>query len=317
MAFSSFRVSINRPSLTEEEAPVRRRRLMGSVSEAWLFILPAVVIIIGLSIVPMVWSLILSMQTADLVTPATWTGFDNYRVLAEDPNFRAAVEHTLVYTGLFVPLSIVGGLALAILLNRRIRFIGIYRTMVFVPFVISAAAQGVLFSFIFDAHFGIANAVLSWFGIPPQGFFADSNQALPLLVVIGLWSGLGFCVVVYLAGLQDIPNELLEAAAIDGARSWGTFRYVVWPALRPITVFLAIWNTLQALQVFDLVFVTTRGGPLESTTVIVFFVWNEAFQLFNAGYAAAAAYVLAFGLLIMSIGLRFVRRHHTEEVGGR
>jgi multiple sugar transport system permease protein len=290
---------------------------MGSASEAWLFILPAVVIIIGLSIVPMLWSLVLSMQTADLVTPATWTGFDNYRVLAEDPNFRAAVQHTLVYTGLFVPLSIAGGLGLAILLNRRIRFIGVYRTMVFVPFVISAAAQGVLFSFIFDAHFGIANAVLSWFGIPPQGFFADSNQALPLLVVIGLWSGLGFCVVVYLAGLQDIPNELLEAAAIDGARSWSTFRYVVWPALRPITLFLAIWNTLQALQVFDLVFVTTRGGPLESTTVIVFFVWNEAFQLFNAGYAAAAAYVLAFGLLIISIGLGFVRRHHAEEVGGR
>lgn len=290
---------------------------MGSTSEAWLFILPAVVVIIGLSIVPMVWSLILSMQSADLVTPATWIGLDNYRVLAEDPNFRAAVEHTLVYTGLFVPLSIAGGLGLAIMLNRRIRFIGIYRTLVFVPFVISAAAQGVLFSFIFDAHFGIANAVLSWFGIPPQGFFADSNQALPLLVVIGLWSGLGFCVVVYLAGLQDIPNELLEAAAIDGARSWGTFRYVVWPALRPITVFLAIWNTLQALQVFDLVFVTTRGGPLESTTVIVFFVWNQAFQLFNAGYAAAAAYVLAFGLLIISIGLRFARRHHTEEVAGR
>ena len=290
---------------------------MGSAPEAWGFIAPAVVIIIGLSIVPMVWSLILSMQSADLITPATWVGLQNYKVLAQDPNFHAAVEHTLIYTALFVPLSIAGGLGLATMLNRRIRFIGIYRTMVFVPFVISAAAQGVLFSFIFDAHFGIANAVLSWFGIPPQGFFADSHQALPLLVVIGLWSGLGFCVVVYLAGLQDIPSELIEAAAIDGARSWGTFRYVIWPALRPITVFLAIWNTLQALQVFDLVFVTTRGGPLESTTVIVFFVWNQAFQLFTAGYAAAAAYVLAFSLLIVSIGLRFARRHHTEEVGGR
>jgi multiple sugar transport system permease protein len=290
---------------------------MGSDPGAWGFIAPAVIIIIGLSVVPMVWSLILSMQSADLITPATWVGLQNYKVLAQDPNFRAAVEHTLVYTALFVPLSIAGGLGLAIMLNRRIRLIGIYRTLIFVPFVISAAAQGVLFSFIFDAHFGIANAVLSWFGVPPQGFFADSNQALPLLVLIGLWSGLGFCIVVYLAGLQDIPSELLEAAAIDGARSWGTFRYIVWPALRPITVFLTIWNTLQALQLFDLVFVTTRGGPLESTTVIVFFVWNQAFQLFTAGYAAAAAYVLAFSLLIVSIGLRFARRHHTEEVGGR
>lgn len=317
MASPSFRVAINRPSTTEVRGPSVLRKWVGGAPEAWGFVLPAVVIILGLSIVPMIWSLILSMQSSDLVTPAQWVGLANYRVLAQDPNFRSACVHTLVYTALFVPLSIAGGLGLAVMLNRRIRFIGVYRTLVFVPFVISAAAQGVLFSFIFDAHFGIANAVLSWFGIAPQGFFADSNQALPLLVLIGLWSGLGFCVVVYLAGLQDIQQELLEAAAIDGARSWATFRYVVWPALRPITVFLAIWNTLQALQVFDLVFVTTRGGPLESTTVIVFFVWNQAFQLFTAGYAAAAAYVLAFSLLIVSIGLRFARRHHTEEVGGR
>jgi multiple sugar transport system permease protein len=279
--------------------------------------MPAVVVILGLSIVPMVWSLLLSLQRSDLFTPATWVGLANYRVLARDPHFGSAVVHTLVYTALFVPLSIVAGLVLALMLNRPIRFIGVYRTMVFVPFVISAAAQGVLFSFIFDAHFGVANAVLSWFGVPPQGFFADSKQALLLLVLIGLWSGVGFCVVVYLAGLQDIRQELLEAAAIDGAGAWGTFRYVVWPALRPVTVFLAIWETLQALQLFDLVFVTTRGGPLESTTVIVFFVWNQAFQLFNAGYAAAAAYILAFGLLIVSIGLRFARRHDAEEVPGR
>lgn len=272
------------------------------------------VIILGLSIVPMIWSLILSMQSADLITPAEWVGFANYQRLAEDPAFRAACVHTLIYAALFVPLSIAGGLGIALMLNRKIRFIGLYRTLVFVPFVISAAAQGVLFSFIFDAHFGIANAVLSWFGVPPQGFFADSNQALLLLVVIGLWSGLGFCVVVYLAGLQDIQQELLEAAAIDGGRTWGTFRYVVWPALKPVTFFLVVWETLQALQVFDIVFVTTRGGPLESTTVIVFFVWNQAFQLFTAGYAAAAAYVLAFALLVVSIGLRLARGR-TEVVG--
>jgi multiple sugar transport system permease protein len=309
MATSSFRFAVaRRPESRAQPRPTLVKRWLGSTPEAWGFVLPAVVIILGLSIVPMIWSLILSLQSADLVTPAQWVGLANYRVLSKDPNFRSACIHTLIYAGLFVPLSIGGGLALALLLNRKIRFIGVYRTMVFVPFVISAAAQGVLFSFIFDAHFGIANAVLSWFGVSPQGFFADSNQALPLLVLIGLWSGLGFCVVVYLAALQDIQQELLEAAAIDGARSWGTFRYVVWPALQPVTVFLAVWETLQALQVFDLVFVTTRGGPLESTTVIVFFVWNQAFQLFTAGYAAAAAYVLAFSLLVVSIGLRVFRR---------
>jgi multiple sugar transport system permease protein len=309
VATHSFRASVNRPTPAQAQRPPVLKRWLGESPDGWGFVMPAVVIILGLSIVPMVWSLILSMQSADLVTPARWIGLANYRVLAHDPNFRSAVLHTLVYTALFVPLNIAAGLGLALMLNRPIRFIGVYRTMVFVPFVISATAQGVLFSFIFDAHFGVANAVLSWFGIGPQGFFADSNQALLLLVVIGLWSGVGFCVVVYLAGLQDIQQELIEAAAIDGAGTWGSFRYVVWPALRPITVFLLIWETLQALQLFDLVFVTTRGGPLESTTVIVFFVWNQAFQLFHAGYAAAAAYVLAFTLLVLSLGLRFVRRH--------
>ncbi len=123
-----------------------------------------------------------------------------------------------------MPLSIAGGLALAIALNRRIRFIGLYRTFVFVPFVTSAAAQGVLFSFIFDAQFGVANAVLDGVGIGRQGFFQDPGQALYLIVLIGLWANVGFCTVIYLAALQDIPRELVEAASIDGARRWGVFR---------------------------------------------------------------------------------------------
>jgi multiple sugar transport system permease protein len=310
-----LRAAARRPEPSPARRKPRLKRWLGDHPDAWWFVLPAAVIILGLSVLPMVWSFVLSMQSSDLITPAKWVGLKNYRTLAQDPNFKSAIVHTLIYTALFVPLSISGGLSLALLLNRRIRFIGIYRTLVFVPFIISATAQGVLFSFIFDSHFGIANAILGWFGIPPQGFFADSNQALLLLVLIGLWSGLGFCVVVYLAGLQDIQQELLEAAAIDGAQRWGTFRYIVWPALKPVTVFLLVWQTLQALQVFDLVFVTTRGGPLESTTVIVFFVWEQAFQFFNAGYAAAGAYVLAFSLLIVTLGIRLARGRSRNEAG--
>jgi multiple sugar transport system permease protein len=311
---TQFRVAVvNREPVRQEQSSLRRRR-HGEAGAAWSYVLPSAVIILGLGIVPMVWSLVLSLQSSDLITPAQWVGLKNYQALSHDPNFRAAVGHTLIYTGLFVPLSIAGGLGLALLLNRRVRFIGLYRTLVFVPFVVSATAQGVLFSFIFDSHFGLANAVLHWFHIPAQGFFSDKNQALYLLVLIALWSGIGFCVVVYLAGLQDIPSELVEAAAIDGAGRTATFRYVVWPALRPMTVFLLVWETLQSLQVFDIVFVTTRGGPLESTTVVVFFVWQQAFEVFNAGYAASAAYVLAFGLLLLSIGIRLVRRGEERKV---
>ena len=161
-----------------ERRPARLQRVLGDTPTAWLCVAPAVVIILGLSLVPMAWSLLLSFQNSDLVTPSTWVGLDNYRRLLEDPTFRAAVRHTLIYTALFVPLSIAGGLALALLLNRRVRFIGLYRTLVFVPFVISAAAQGVLFSFIFDAQFGVANAVLDAVGIARQGFLQDPGQAL-------------------------------------------------------------------------------------------------------------------------------------------
>lgn len=275
---------------------------------AWLFISPAVLIILGLSIVPVVWSLLLSFQANDLVTPSRWVGLDNYSALAQDPKFGQAVRNTLVYTALYVPLSIVLGLALALVLNQRIRLVGLYRTLMFVPFVVSATAQGVLFSFVFDSQFGVANSVLHHLGIASQGFLQDPGQALWVLVLIGLWSGIGFSVVVYLAALQDIPPELVEAASIDGARRWGVLRHVVLPALNPVTVFLFVWQTFESLQLFDLVFVTTRGGPLQSTTVVVLYVWQQAFQFFNAGYGAAAAYVLAFGLLVVALAWGWYQR---------
>jgi multiple sugar transport system permease protein len=284
-----------------ERAPSRAQRVLGETPTAWLWVLPAVVIILGLSLIPMAWAFLLSLQHSDLVTPSTWVGLDNYRRLADDATFRGAVEHTLLYTAAFVPLSIAGGLGIALMLNRRVRFVGLYRTLVFVPYIMSATAQGVLFSFVFDSQFGVANSVLHSVGIAPQGFLQDPGQALWVLVAIGLWSGIGFCVIVFLAALQDIPHELVEAASIDGARRWGVFRHVTLPALGPVTAFLLVWQTFESLQLFDLVYVTTRGGPLQSTTVVVLYVWQQAFEFFNAGYGAAAAYVLAFGLLILGL----------------
>ncbi|MFD7709225.1 carbohydrate ABC transporter permease [Streptomyces sp. NPDC059785] len=285
-----------------------RRRARREAATAWGFISPSVVVILGLSIVPVVWSLLLSFRADDLVTPGRWVGLDNYRALAQDPNFSTAVHNTLLYAALYVPLSLVGGLVLALALNRRIRFVGLYRTLIFVPFVVSATAQGVLFSFILDPEFGVANSLLHQFGIGRQGFLSDPDQAMFLLVLISLWSGLGFCVVVYLAALQDVPPELVESARLDGAGKLLVLRHITWPVLTPVTVFLLLWQLITALQVFDLIYVTTKGGPLGSTTVIVYFVWQQAFQTFTAGYGAAAAYVLAVALLVVGGALRLVRR---------
>ncbi|MFJ5303067.1 carbohydrate ABC transporter permease [Streptomyces sp. NPDC088350] len=301
---------------TTASASAARRRARQERATAWAFIGPSVVVILGLSVVPVVWSLLLSFRADDLVTPGRWVGLDNYRALAQDPNFRTAVGNTLLYAALYVPLSLVGGLALALALNRRIRLIGLYRTLVFIPFVVSATAQGVLFSFILDPEFGVANALLHHLGVSAQGFLADPDQALYLLVLISLWSGVGFCVVVYLAALQDVPPELVEAARIDGAGRAQVLRHVTLPALAPVTVFLLLWQFITSLQVFDLIYVTTKGGPLGSTTVIVYFVWQQAFQMFTAGYGAASAYVLALALLVAGGALRVVRRRQGRTEGG-
>ncbi|MFF9410360.1 carbohydrate ABC transporter permease [Streptomyces anandii] len=294
----------------------RRRKRRGEAATAWTFVSPSVVIILGLSVVPVVWSLLLSFQTNDLVTPSRWSGLDNYRALAQDPHFSEAVRNTLLYVVLYVPLSMAAGLILALVLNRRIRFVGLYRTLIFVPFVISATAQGVLFSFILDPEFGIANALLHHLGFAPQGFLTDPSQALLILVAVTLWSGTGFCLVVYLAALQDVDQSLIEAATLDGANRRQLLRYVTLPTLTPVSVFLVLWQTINALQVFDLIYVTTKGGPLGSTTVIVYFIWEQAFKNGAAGYGAAAAYVLAVVLGLTAGILRIVRRRERRSLEG-
>jgi multiple sugar transport system permease protein len=281
-----------------------RQRIFGETPSAWIYILPSVVIIVGLAIVPVFWSLLLSVQDKDPIAETTkYVGLQNYRDIFDDPAFTGAVRHTLIYTGLFVPLSIGGGLALALLLNRRVRFIGFYRTLAFVPVVISATVQGVLFSFIFDDQFGVANSLLHRVGLGPQPFFADGGQALLLLVLAGLWAGtscVSFCAVIYLAALQDIPRELVEAASIDGARRAGVFRHVILPALMPVTIFLVLWQTVQGVQLFDLVYAGTSGGPGQSTYVVVYYVYRSIRDS-AYGTGAAASYVVAGALLVVSL----------------
>jgi multiple sugar transport system permease protein len=295
------------------EAPTAPRRtlaqrILGDNPTAWAFVLPAVLVIVGLAVVPIGWSLLLSFNSADLIAPAEWVGLSNYEALFKDEALRDAVKHTVIYTALFVPISIGLGLFLAMALNRRLRLIGIYRTAVLAPFIASVAVQGVLFSFIFDERFGVANAALDALGLPQQGFLGDPDQALLVLVLIGIWGGLGFPLVIYLAALQDVPRDLVDAASVDGARRWGVLRHVILPQLLPVTIFLLVWQTFLSLQLFDLVYATTRGGPLDATIVIVYYIYSQAFELFHAGYAAAIAYVVAaFLIVIVSAQLVYSR----------
>jgi multiple sugar transport system permease protein len=291
------------------------QRVFGETPSAWLYVMPAVIIIIGLAIVPVVWSLILSVQDKDPIAETTkYVGFQNYSDLFDDPAFKGAVDHTLIYTVFFVPLSIFGGLGLALLLNRRIRFIGLYRTLAFVPVVISATIQGVLFSFIFDDQFGVANALLDKVGLASQPFFADGQQALALIVLATLWAGtncISFCAVVLLAALQDVPRELSEAASIDGARPLGVFRHVTLPALAPVLVFLLLWQTVSAIQLFDIVYGSTSGGPGQSTVVVVYYIFRSIRDS-AYGTGAAASYIVAGGLMALTAAVALAGRRRAK-----
>jgi multiple sugar transport system permease protein len=206
------------------------------------------------------------------------------------------------------------GIVIAIALNQRIRLIGFYRTCIFVPYVASAAATGILAGFIFNPQFGAANDVLRHLGIPAQQFLESPHQALYVVCVIALWGEVGFTTVIYLAALQDIPRELVEAAVMDGAGRLRVLRHITLPELRPVTVFVAVWQTITAMQLFDLVYTTTRGGPLNTTQTIVYYIYQLAFQTQRLGYGAAAAYLLFLVTLVLTLGVIAYGRRRGSEV---
>lgn len=292
----------------------RSKRSLRQTLTGWGFVLPASAVVIGLTIFPAAWAAWLSTQKTDFITPGKSVGAENYRTMMDDPRVWQAVKNTLFYTALYVPSSIVIGLLLALALNQRIRFNWFYRTCIFVPFVASAAATGILATFVFNKDFGVANDLLQAVGVDEQPFFQDPTQAMVLLVVVSLWGSIGFNVVVYLAALQDIPTDVIEAAKVDGAYRWATFRHVVAPSLAPVTVFSVVWGVISSLQFFDLIVTTTNGGPVGKTSSIVFLLYQVVFvKSHKYGYGAAIAVSLAVvTLVIAAVMLVYSRRKKVE-----
>lgn len=292
---------------------VRRRRALRDAAAGWGFIGPGMFFVLGLSIFPAAWALVLSLQKWNGFSEPKFVGMKNYARLVTDAEFLQAVSQTGLFVVLFVPASVLCGLFLAVALNRQIRFIGFYRTAVFIPFVASAAATGILSTYLFSPQYGLVNNVLRLLGVPAQGWLEDPNQAMLVIALMSLWGQAAFTTVIYLAALQDIPNELIEAARVDGASAWQTFWRVVWPELSPVTVFVTIWQVIGAIQLFDLVYTTTRGGPLDATKTIVYFLWEKAFKGLDFGYGSAAAYVLFVVTLVITIGMVvYARRKNLE-----
>jgi multiple sugar transport system permease protein len=297
-----------------EPAPARagrRRRAASEQFAGWAFVTPGAAIILLFGAVPIVWSAVMSFQRNNLLTGNTpYVGLRNYRAMVHDPVVAQAIAHTLVYTALFVPGTMIVGLFFAVAMNRKIRFISLYRTAAYATMAISTISEAIVFIWLFDPSFGVVNYFFSVLGIPQQQFLNSPSEALYVIVIMTIWGWTGFSVVIYLAALQGVPQALLDAAAVDGASKWTTFRRVTLPLLSPASLFLAVWLTINALQLFDEVYLSTQGGPLNATTVLVYYLYDQAFQNFNFGYASAIAYFLFLIILVVTavqfrVGRRF------------
>jgi multiple sugar transport system permease protein len=271
----------------------RKSRLTRQQSRAgWWLLSPALLHSTFFLAVPAVIAIFLSFTDYDF--SGTWKliGIENYTELFQDTRFQAALRNTIAYTLVVVPLSMALALLIALGLNLKIRGLGFFRTVYYLPVVTATVAAASVWLWIYHPSAGLANAVGSLFGLARSEWLNDPGTALPALMAVGIWQGLGAKMIVYLAALQGVSKELLEAANLDGANRWQVFRNVIWPALGPAHYFVLITAIVQTFQVFDLVFVMTKGGPVNSTTVLTFDIYNNAFEGLRLGYASAETVIM-------------------------
>ena len=242
---------------------------------------------------PIVFALVLVFLRWDLVTAPSMAGFDNVRMLASDGRFWRAVANTFVFLSIHVPLQIVTALALALALNRKLRFRGFWRASFFLPVVISGAVVAILWSNLYATDVGLINKLLVRIGLSPVPWLTDPNTAMPAIAVMVTWKNVGFYVIIYLAGLQYIPKSCQEAIEIEGASAWQRFRYLTLPSLLPQTILVVTLSTINGFQLFIEPYVMTGGGPLRRTYSVVLYLYTNAFAYQKMGYAATIGVALA------------------------
>ena len=286
--------------------PARRADLLTAV----LFLAPSVLAFGVFVFYPLGYTFWLSFHKWNLIKPVRpFVGLQNYQDLFTADTFWIVLRNTFVYTAGAVSVTLVLALCLAVVLNQKLRGRTIYRSAIFSPAVTTNAAIALLWIWIFDPQRGVLNAVLRLAGLPPQKWLGDPALALPALMLMAVWKMTGYDMVILLAGLQNIPNTLYEAARIDGAGRLATFRHITLPLLTPTTFFLLTVSVISSFQVFDQVFVMTQGGPINSTNVFVYYLYQNAFKFFEAGYASAIAVVFfAIMLVLTFVQLRLSKR---------
>lgn len=276
-----------------------RRR--GETLAAWSFLAAPFAHLAVFSLAPVAFTLYLAFHHWDLLAPAQpFIGLSNFRELARDPLFWTALRNTALYV-LYVPITMAAALGAALLLDRRRGGERLLRAVVFLPYVTSTVAIAIVWQWIFNHDFGLLNYLLSLLRLPPVDWLGRPASALAALVGVTVWTQVGYQMVIFLAGLQGIPRSYYDAALVDGATAWQRFRAVTLPLLRPVVLFVLVTGIIAGFQVFTLVYMMTEGGPLHSTDVLVYRIYQTAWEFLRFGYASAMAIVLFAVLLVVTI----------------
>jgi len=284
---------------------------------AWLFLAPALVLIGCFFLLPVAASLLLSFTDFDIYAiadPANvrLVGLRNYSELVASPTFWTALKNTLYFVAVGGPLTVAVSLGAALLVNARlVRFKSFFRTLYFAPFVTTLVAVAIVWRYLYHPEYGLLNYALGVFGIGPVDWLGDPRWAMPAIILLAVWKNFGYHMLIFIAGLQAIPEELYEAAYLDGAGPWRRFRHVTLPMLGPTLAFVGLITMIGFFQLFAEPYVMTQGGPLRSTTSLVLLMYEEGFRWWRMGYAAAVAFVLFLVILAVMLLQRRIRR---EEV---
>lgn len=274
----------------------------------WLMVAPALLHALLWIGVPVVAALILSLTSYDVLTPPKFIGLANYVEALGDPVFQRAMANTGVYAFFTVPVAMAVALLIAVMLNTSLRGRAVFRTAIFLPQVTATIAVALVWLWIYEPRNGLANAVLSFFGLSGQNWLSSTTWAMPAVIVVGIWQGIGLKMLIYLAALQGLPRELYEAASVDGASRFRQFFSITVPLLRPATFFVFVTSVIGAFQSFDQIYILTDGGPANTTTMMTYEIYKSAFREFRMGYACAQSLILFVVLGLLTLANRRLTR---------
>lgn len=277
--------------------PARRRRL---VLAPYLYLLPSLVFLAAFTYFPLGMAAALSTVRWNVLTPEpTFVGLENYRALFAEPLFWLVLRNNVLYAVGTIPATMALALGTALLVNQPLgRVRGLYRIGLFYPTMIPMVAAAMLWVWLFNPGIGLVNHYLGYLGVSRLEWLYDRHWALPAIIIMSIWKHFGYFMLIFLAGLQTIPGELYEAAAIEGASSWRRFRHVTLPLLGPATLFVFVVAIISSFQVFDQVYVMTQGGPADQTNVLIFYIWQHAFRFWDVGMGATITTLFVAGLLL-------------------